>query len=453
MSDLLADFFTECRQALADQHQISRWVIGYSGGLDSTVLLALAAQIFPTASLHALHIHHQLQSEADAWAAHCQAFSKQLGVPCTVIHVQPEGRSENAARDARYQAFTEWLEPSDCLLLGHHAGDQSETLLYRLIRGAGVNGLCGIPATRGLGQAMLLRPLLAFSRSQLEGWAREQGLDWIEDPSNQHQHYDRNFLRHQVLDPLRERWSHLDRRLSDTATMMTEARDLLEQLARQDLLPLQSESGALDLSGLRQLAESRQHNLLRYWVGQSGYALNRKDLLSIRQQFLESKEDAQPQLRLGRSLLRRYRQQLFLLQPDLASRSVLAPAEVRIALDRAVTLELAGGVLEVVPGSYAALSDEAGLSSEDLPQLLFAYRAGGEVLCPLGKGFSVSLKQLFQDAGVPPWLRQEWPLLMLDGQIAAVPGICNTELLADFAGLNFIWRPFSLSGRPFFVSL
>ena len=446
MSDLLSEF----RQALADQHQVSRWVIGYSGGLDSTVLLVLAARLFPPASLHALHIHHQLQPQADAWADHCEAICNQLGVSCTVIRVQPEGRSENAAREARYQAFTQWLTPGDCLLLGHHAGDQSETLLYRLIRGAGVNGLAGIPVRRTLGKALLLRPLLQFSRSRLEGWARDQGLNWIEDPSNQLEHYDRNFLRHQVLDPLRERWSHLDRRFAETAQMMVEARDLLEQLARQDLLLLQSEAGALDLVALKQLAESRQHNLLRYWVGESGYLLNRKDLLAIRRQFLESKEDAQPQMRLGRALLRRYRQHLFLLQGESVSQPTAESASVRIALDRAMTLELRGGELEVVPGDYA---DQADLADETMPQLSILYRSGGEVLCPLGKGFSVSLKQLFQDAGVPPWLRQEWPLLMLDNQIAAVPGICNTELLADYPGLNFIWRPFSLSGRAFFVSL
>ncbi|MEB3733466.1 tRNA lysidine(34) synthetase TilS [Halopseudomonas pachastrellae] len=165
------------------------WWLGLSGGLDSMVLLELmsqARQLSDIPPLHAIHVHHGLHPEADAWAAHCQRACDVRGVPLTVVRVQvvQGGSVEEAARDARYAAFADMLAPGAELLLAHHRDDQLETLMFRLMRGTGVRGLSGMPARRALGAGWLSRPLLDWRRSELEAWARQQGLDWIEDPAN-----------------------------------------------------------------------------------------------------------------------------------------------------------------------------------------------------------------------------------------------------------------------------
>src|SRR5690606_6680015 len=165
------------------------WRVAFSGGLDSTVLLHLLtrfAQVHDTPPLRAVHIHHGLQAAAEGWPAHCQRLCDELGVELQVIHVQvvPGASIEQAARDARYAAFADVLEPDEVLLTGQHREGQAETLLFRLLRGAGLRGLAAMPAERGLGQGRLVRPLLAVSRAQLQAYADEHGLGWVEDPSN-----------------------------------------------------------------------------------------------------------------------------------------------------------------------------------------------------------------------------------------------------------------------------
>ena len=133
------------------------WRIAFSGGLDSTVLLHLLAHLAKTQSLPALsaiHVHHGLQAAADAWPEHCQSVCDALGVPLQVVRVQvqPGASLERAARDARYGAFIEATQANEVLLTAQHRDDQAETLLFRLLRGAGVRGLSGMPRQRPLGQ-------------------------------------------------------------------------------------------------------------------------------------------------------------------------------------------------------------------------------------------------------------------------------------------------------------
>lgn len=180
------------------------WCVAFSGGLDSTVLLHLLVSLsrrMPLPPIRALHIQHGLQAAAEAWPEHCRQVCTALGVPLRVRHVQvqPGASVERAARDARYGAFVEELVTGELLLTAQHRDDQAETLLFRLLRGAGVRGLAGMPASRPLGAGQLLRPLLAASRAELQAYADAHQLHWVEDPSNGDVQYSRNYLRQQVL--------------------------------------------------------------------------------------------------------------------------------------------------------------------------------------------------------------------------------------------------------------
>ena len=197
------DLSTRLLLNLAPWRNATTWRVAFSGGLDSTVLLHLLAHLAKTQSLPALsaiYVHHGLQAAADAWPQHCQSVCDALGVPLQVVHVQvqPGASLERAARDARYGAFVEATQTNEVLLTAQHRDDQAETLLFRLMRGAGVRGLAGMPRERALGRGHLLRPLLDVSRAELEAYAAEQQLHWIEDPSNQDCQFSRNYLRHQV---------------------------------------------------------------------------------------------------------------------------------------------------------------------------------------------------------------------------------------------------------------
>ena len=181
----------------------ARWVVAFSGGLDSTallhLLLAWRERRGKAPAIAALHINHQLQAAADDWQAHCRSHCADLDVAFQALCVDTQGSGEAAARDARYRAFEHYLQPGDVLMLAHHLDDQVETFFLRLLRGAGLEGLSAMPASRPLGDARLARPLLHLTRAELAHYVNERGWRHIDDPTNADASIDRNFLRHQVL--------------------------------------------------------------------------------------------------------------------------------------------------------------------------------------------------------------------------------------------------------------
>jgi tRNA(Ile)-lysidine synthase len=203
--------------ALHSMPTCSVLVVGFSGGLDSTVLLHVLHQLSQQADFHwtlrALHINHGMQLNADAWERHCELACKSLSIDLQVENVRADfGQSlpvadiENAARRVRYEAFENQLRAGEALLLAHHLDDQMETFLLRLMRGSGLKGLAGIPITRSLGKSFLYRPLLGFERQQLAAYARAEQLLWLEDESNEDEKFDRNFCRQALLPLLATRW-------------------------------------------------------------------------------------------------------------------------------------------------------------------------------------------------------------------------------------------------------
>ncbi|TCK06949.1 tRNA(Ile)-lysidine synthase [Marinobacterium mangrovicola] len=410
-----------------------RWVIALSGGVDSRVLLELCARTLPREKLLALHINHQLQADAGAWQDWCASECQRLGVAFTSLSVDPGSGSEAELRDARYRAFESVLKPGDWLLLAQHADDQAETFLLRLLRGAGVRGLSGMPWQRPVGQGQLYRPLMDQPRAVLEAWARQEQIEWVEDPSNASDRYDRNWIRQRILAPLKQRKPAVLERLVATTAQLAETDQLLDEIAAGDLAAMQTVAECLPLAALQQLSLPRQRNLIRHWVFTcTGDRLSQDELLEVEQSVIAAGEDRTPLLRLGGFELRRYRGQLFLTEA-LAPRS--EPFDLNCTAHGSVVL--AQGVIEFHPANGVGLAEGETLRLD--------YRRGGERLRPLGRGGSVSLKQLLQEAGVPPWLRPGWPILYRGDQLVAVPGICLCEEVVTTGGLIPSWRPSGLS--------
>ena len=384
--------------------------VALSGGLDSVLLLHTAARVLGrTGSLTAIHINHQLQPNASKTEDFCRRLCQSLGLPCQIVRVEVKaetssdttgtGGLEEAARKARYRAFESCLGEGDLLLMAHHGDDQAETVLFRLIRGTGVAGLSGMPVSRALGRGALYRPFLGFSRPNLEAWAKEQGIDWVEDPSNRDQRFDRNFLRQSIMPVLRERWPSLNRRLAATASACRESAELGESLASIHFARCGTAEGGLDLSLLAGLTLAEQKNLIRWWVVQRQFPPpNTADWPGLLSDFIESDTDRQPEYCGDGYVLRRFQQVLQLV----SNRPV--PGNDRMQL-------LPGQ--EVVWGDWrlTLLASTAG-SDKPPPELKVRRRQGGERIRVRPDGPSKLLKKWLQEKAVPAWERDSLPLVM-----------------------------------------
>ena len=403
-------------QALSPWRNAPAWHIAFSGGLDSTVLLHLLANAKDLPPLGAIHIHHGLQAAADAWPAHCQSVCDALGVPLCImrVHVQPGASLERAARDARYQAFAEVIGAGEVLLAGQHRDDQAETLLFRLLRGAGVRGLAAMPAYRPLAAGHLVRPLLDVSRVELEAYAHEHRLQWIEDPSNADSRFSRNYLRHRVLPTLTERWPQAVSSLARTAEHLSEAQALLDELAWMDLqgadqpsrfpwLPLPS----LVLAPLRELSDARQRNALRHWLTPLT-RLPDSDHWASWHSLRDAKGDAQPLWRLADGELHR-----------CAERIWWVPAAWSEFSDATVSWPTLQNPLELPGNGRLEFVGEAPKGSFEV-----RYRQGGEIIEVPGRGRR-DLKRLLNECGVPGFVRGRLPLLYRDEQLLAVPTLAG----------------------------
>ncbi len=249
-----------------------RLSVGLSGGCDSVVLLHAIVEIGLGERVNAIHVHHGLSPNAGGWADFCKEYSQRLGVACEVAHVEVERESglglEAAARGARYRVFSSMA--ADTLLLGHHQGDQAETVLFNLLRGTGVTGAAAIPADRRRGRLRVLRPLLDVAREEIEAYARAAQLKWIDDESNADIGLSRNFIRHEVMTALAGRFPAAEKNLAQAASHFAEADALLGELALIDWQAV-SDGDALMLVKVRQMSVLRLKNLLRYRLRQLGW--------------------------------------------------------------------------------------------------------------------------------------------------------------------------------------
>lgn len=413
--------------ALAALPPAPRHVLAISGGLDSMVLLQLFTTLRDSdagLSLHAVHVHHGLNPRADDWAGFCERACAKADIPLAVHHIRidPEAAEgpEAAARHGRYRVFAEAVDDGAALVTAHHADDQGETFLLQALRGAGVAGLAAMPPWRPLGNGLLLRPLLPWTRRQLAAHAGQHGLTWVEDDSNLDRGFDRNFLRHEILPLLRRRWPGLAGTLNRASALQREARELLDELAAGDLAACRRPApGVLELAPLLRLSAPRQANLLRHWLRQLGQQVPDHDRLAqILTELLPARDDAQPQVGWDGLELRRHRQYLYLLprRPD-------PDPGLSLDWDLSGPLTIPGiGTLGLVP------ADGEGLDAAALPdRARVRLRQGGETLQPAGRREHHSLKKLLQETELPPWERQRLPLLFVEDTLVAVAGLWVAE--------------------------
>jgi len=395
----------------------SRYVVAFSGGLDSTVLLHALKPLADRRgiALGAIHVDHGLQQDSGDWRRHCEATATALGIDCRSLRVTVQLESgkgpEASAREARYTALHAELGTGDWLLSAHHREDQAETLLLNLVRGTGPAGIAGIGQLRRFGPGWLVRPLIGVDRSALEDYANKQQIEWIDDPSNADRRFDRNFLRHDVLPRLKSRWPDISARLQRSALNASEASQLLADLAALDLEALGGRAERLPIDGLATLAAARQRNVIRYALRKLGLSTPTAIQLGrVLNELIPARADAQPLVSWPGAAVRRYRNGIYLLPERLEA----APVSGDVTQ---WPLELGRGLgrLKLEPGA------ETGLSEALLERgLRLSFRKGGEEFRPYGHTHTRKLKKLLQEEGVVPWMRDRVPLLYAGEEIVAV---------------------------------
>lgn len=411
-------------------------VVAFSGGIDSTVLLHLAVHA-AAGPVRAVHVHHGLQPAADDWATHCQAVGSQWGVAVDQLTVTPSAAGEGieaAARAVRYRALAAALAPGECLMTAHHADDQLETLLFRMLRGTGTDGLVGIQSCQAFAAGWLIRPLLDVSRQQIEDHARACELGWVDDPSNTAATRDRNYLRHHVIPAIKARWPQAGRAAQRLATHAREQRDLTGGLLHaRRVRRTGRDEGPLPVDACAPGDAAAATAILREWLHAGG--LNPPNAARLRrglEALSGAGPDRAPRLEWADGQIRRHGNWLFRLPPRLP----VIPA--RIAIPRGAR-EARWATLGRLTWS-APMPDACHLR---MPTL------GEQVALP-GRPHK-PIREIQREWGIVPWWRDRLPVLVdAHGQCLALPGPGPTAAGAE-RGLDpraLHWRAFPCARGP-----
>ena len=430
-------------------HAGATFRVAYSAGMDSHVLLhALASlrQAYPF-SLSAIYIDHGLQPQSMDWGEHgariCRDLSVSYSVHRVVVTATSRDGLEAAARRARYDQLDRQLQAGEFLLTAHHQDDQAETILLQMLRGAGVPGMAAIPPRAPFGRGELLRPLLGFSRTSLHAYAAANALRWVEDPSNRDLRWRRNFVRSDVLPRIEQYWPEARQVLARTAMHASEALELLDEVAVEDLAECRHPDRnrylhTLSATAVCRLTPARQRNLLRYWLRTQNYMVPGTHQLDelLRQVTTESRS-RHARIQWTGGEVWRYRDRLVVVP-----RQQLPDSRLDVAWDVTGPLQLPN-----VGRLHAKSSRGAGVSRNRLTstELRVRLRQGGENLRLPGRAHRHALKKLLQAEGVPPWERSRLPLFYANDELVAV---ADRWVSADYAAqpdepaLQIVWEPF-----------
>ncbi len=454
---------TQCLWQFFKQYPDRPILVAYSGGVDSQVLLhalaSLKAQQVLTNPLTVCHINHGLSENALTWQQSAQQFCQQLDLPLIICPVnikqQAQHSLEALARDARYQALYEQAAEQGLIVTGHHSDDQSETFLLALKRGAGLKGLSAmstvttfLPEGNTNKQQLLVRPLLTLTRQDIIAYAEQMQLTWLEDESNLDQRFDRNFIRHQVMPLLQQRWPSIAKTIGRTSEHCREGQQLLTELAQQDLIQCQIAERCLSVQSLQALSLARFNNVLRYFLQQQQVLMPSSAQLAQVYRQLSAPIDKVPEIKLAKHWLRRYQDGLYLTN-DLQSVSQWFKT---VAVAELVSGQICKLTLPDKLGHLMLSTQTLTCSSQFVSQRLrlplgtekvsVRFQHQNPKCHPDFRQHSRSLKKVLQELLIPPWGRKRLPFLYYDEQLVAAAGyfVCKEFLpQANDLFLNLYW--------------
>ncbi len=383
------------------------------------LLASITSQI--DAAVTAIHIDHGLQQQSIQWSRHCSDICRQLEMPLETLSLSlqpaPGESVEAQAREARYAAMQQLMRPGDILLTAHHRDDQAETLLLNLMRGSGVRGLAAMPVIRPFAEGWLARPLLDISRAEIEAYGLHNKLSWIDDPTNALTDYNRNYLRHEILPLLTQRWPAAAAAIADSARHLAEASGLLDGECSKLLTGMLAAPAQLQLEPLLQQPHAWQKLLLRHWLQQLGLPPPPQKRLDGFVQQLKADSQRIPQIIWNDVELRRYNNQLYAgrrpPQHDVAT-------EIDWRTHQPLKLPSQLGVLQMLEGRQQ--------------RLMVRFRREGDGM--RWRSHHRTLKSIFRQLEIPPWQRASIPLIIEDAVIIAIADLAY----ADNATLRLKWK-------------
>lgn len=397
---------------VALNHKFSNVWIAYSGGVDSHVLLHLAQQYFP--NLRAIHINHNVNDEDQLFARHCKQTCANLNIPleCVNVNVQiaPGLSFETAARQARREAWKNILGENDLLLLAHHAEDQAETILYRLLRGTGPHGLTGMRERSKLDKAYIWRPLLNISKQEILSYAKMYSLKWMQDITNTNNTYDRNYLRNNVMPILLQRWPTAMQNINRAGLLANQLLMSMQPMLMEKLHATTNQDQTLNLSILSTESQAWQIEILRAWLAKHQIVASLKKLTIILNEVIGARKDAVPELLLCRKIIKRSNNKLFILDINEQENK-----QYELHWDAKSDLQLPCGKC-LKPSDIS--TQESFINK--IAALSITVRKG-----TLGR----KAKKIFQQHAIPPWQRSDYPLLFANGRLISIVGLwCSNRI-------------------------
>ncbi|MDK9779554.1 MULTISPECIES: tRNA lysidine(34) synthetase TilS [unclassified Vibrio] len=440
----MESLYSQFTQVLDRYYQSgSKIVLAFSGGVDSRLLLELLSryqQVNSTGNnpikCHAVYVHHGLSSNADDWADKCLMWAEQVGITCSVEQVSLDINSgdsiELLAREARYQVLSKHIQAGDLLLTGQHADDQVETFLLALKRGSGPKGLSSMAESMPFAGGMLVRPLLAIKREQIEAAAKEEGLDWVEDESNQDTRYDRNFLRHRIVPDLSERWPSIHQAVQRSASLCAQQEALLDELLGAVFERALQSDLSLSIDELATHSDLARARLIRMWLAKLNANMPTQVQLNlIWNEVGLAQQDANPKLQLKQGEVRRFQNRFYWVTET----ADVTTWQSDIQTDTALVLPERLGEL-----TLNTSSEQATIALPPQPELLrVTFNPEGLSAHPTTRNHSRKLKKLFQEYNVPSWLRRQIPILMYQNQVVAVAGLFVDRAFSG-QDCELIWR-------------
>ena len=396
---------------------VTKFTIALSGGVDSMVLLDLLVKAKRSSDLvKAIHINHNLHQSSKEWVDFVKDACKKYKLPLIIESIKPKQEGfglEAEARDQRYKKFKEIILDNECLLTAHHLDDQVETTLFRIFRGTGLDGLRSIRKKDKFGKGLLCRPLINVPREAIEKYAKLNNIKWIEDPSNKNIDFDRNYLRNNIIPSIKKRWPEAQTTITRLSSLAENNQKLLEELAQEDIGKMEK-FNALDLAILSNKSALRINNIFRFMIQKNNMGIPSLKVLEKGIETLLNSKSNSPIVNWNRYSIRRYKNKLYFFNPDL-QHDDSRPLKMKWFIDETINLGGNRGSIQ------ARFIKGQGIALNKCPKSLeIKYRKGGEQIKPLGHKITKSLKNLFQENNVLPWVRDQIPLFYLDEELISV---------------------------------
>ncbi|MCW8332888.1 tRNA lysidine(34) synthetase TilS [Vibrio paucivorans] len=419
MDDFYPHFANQLNQYSSS---IEKVVLALSGGMDSRVLLHMLGRYKREHEVEclAIHVHHGLSDNAGQWAEKCQKWCDDESINLIVENIEldkQQGNIESNARNARYQVLNNYIGANDLLLTGQHLDDQAETFLLALKRGSGPKGLASMSSDIAWNHGRLVRPLLSRSRHEIEQYATLNQLSWVEDESNHDTRFDRNFIRHKVVPVMAARWPSFSLSVARSASLCAEQEQLLNELLSQPFsMALQADS-SIDIAALHSHSVLARNRLLRMWFEHNHQLMpSKQHIHQLWQDVALAKGDANPILNLTNVQVRRFQQRLYLV-PDFSDVSLW---QASISLEQTLSLPDGLGQLSILETKKQGQLSAKALVGREIKVM---FNPEGLSAHPCERGHSRKLKKLFQEYGLPSWLRRRTPIVLVDDKVAAVVGL------------------------------